>query len=355
MNPAGSDSPASRISIPVIKPKAFKYRKPESLFYFHFQTTLILNNVPIHIDFWHGVTYLYCLSFAQGDPKIKIISTIEEMQRHAREKQRSGETIALVPTMGFFHEGHLSLMRVGREKGDSLVVSIFVNPTQFGPGEDLDNYPKNLDRDIELAEGEGVDIVFTPDTDMLYNQGYQTYVSLDQLPNYLCGISRPVHFRGVATVVTKLFNIVQPELAVFGEKDYQQLAIIRQMVRDLNFDIEIIGSPTVREPDGLAMSSRNSYLTADQRTSALSLYQSLTRARDMVQKGGNRANDILEAAYGFISSFPGTEIDYISLSDPATLVDVEIIDQPTLMAMAVKVGKTRLIDNTILKPDPTEN
>ena len=250
--------------------------------------------------------------------------------------------------MGFFHEGHLSLMRIARKMGDDLAVSIYVNPTQFGPGEDFDAYPKDLDRDLALAEKENVDIVFTPDNAELYTEDFQTYVTLEKLPNHLCGLSRPIHFRGVATVVTKLFNIVKPHGAVFGQKDYQQFILIRQMVRDLDFDIEIIGGPIIREPDGLAMSSRNSYLSSKQRDSALSLYKSLIKAQSLVENGIKDAAKIIDETSALIKSHPETGIDYIAICNPETLVDIQSIDGPALMALAVKVGKTRLIDNMIL-------
>jgi len=279
---------------------------------------------------------------------IKIIQTAKEMQAHADRMRRQGKTIAFVPTMGFFHEGHLSLMRIAREKGDDLAVSIYVNPTQFGPGEDLDAYPRDLDRDLKLAEKENVDVVFTPDNAELYKEKFQTYVTLEKLPNYLCGLSRPIHFRGVATVVTKLFNIVKPHIAVLGQKDYQQLAVICQMVRDLDFDIEIIGGPIIREPDGLAMSSRNSYLSSGQRASALVLYTSLIKAQSLVENGIKDATKIIEETSMLIKSHSETKIDYITICNPETLVDIQTIDGPALMALAVKVGKTRLIDNLML-------
>ncbi|QTA88158.1 Pantothenate synthetase [Desulfonema magnum] len=262
--------------------------------------------------------------------------------------RRSGKTIAFVPTMGFLHEGHLSLMREGRNRCDDVVISIFVNPTQFGPGEDLESYPRSFERDCELAEKQGVNAIFAPNEKELYGKNFQTYVKLEDLPNHLCGISRPVHFRGVATVVTKLFNIVKPHFAIFGQKDYQQVAVIRQMVKDLNFDIEIVGHPTVRETDGLAMSSRNSYLTPDQRVSALSLYASLKKAQTLLENGITDAAEIIRAASELITSHPGTAIDYITICDPETLADMETISKPALMALAVKVGKTRVIDNMIL-------
>lgn len=250
--------------------------------------------------------------------------------------------------MGFLHEGHLSLIREGRRLADHVVLSIFVNPAQFGPGEDLEAYPRDFERDCELAEKAGADVIFAPDNEELYGENFQTYVRLEKLPNHLCGISRPVHFRGVATVVTKLFNIVRPHIAIFGQKDYQQLLVIRQMVRDLNFDIRIVGAPIVREPDGLAMSSRNSYLTPEQRRSALCLSQSLEKAQALIDTGVTRASDLSDAAARMITSHPETDIDYITICDPETLDDMETVDRPALMALAVRVGKTRLIDNRVL-------
>jgi pantoate--beta-alanine ligase len=252
--------------------------------------------------------------------------------------------------MGFFHEGHLSLMRKGRELGDDLVISIFVNPAQFGPKEDFKSYPRDLERDLQLAEKEDVDAVFTPDSQELYPEGFQTYIELEKLPNHLCGLSRPVFFKGVATVVAKLFNIVKPHVAIFGEKDYQQLTVIRRMVRDLNFDIKIVAGPTVREPDGLAMSSRNNYLTPKQRPSALTLYKSLVKAKTLLKSRVKDADEIIQAVTKMITSHPETGIDYISICDPECLEEIKTIDKPALMALAVNVGRTRLIDNMILNP-----
>lgn len=285
-----------------------------------------------------------------GGPAIEVIKTVQEMQKRSDRLRGQNKTIAFVPTMGYLHEGHRSLMRKGRTLGDDLAVSIYVNPTQFGPGEDLEAYPRDLDRDMALAEKEGVDVIFAPADTALYPGGFQTFVTLEKLPNHLCGISRPAHFRGVATVVTKLFNIVKPHFAVFGQKDYQQLTIIRRMVRDLDFDIEIVGAPTVREPDGLAMSSRNSYLSTEQRNSALSLYTSLKRAQVMVKDGITSSKQILDEAAFLIKSCPDTLIDYVLICDPETLVDMPTVNRPALMALAVKVGKTRLIDNILLNP-----
>ncbi len=283
-------------------------------------------------------------------PTIETVTSIEKMQAQADRLRRAGKKIVLVPTMGFFHDGHLFLMRTGRGMADALVVSIFVNPTQFGPGEDYESYPRDLDRDLASAEREGVDFVFTPQAESLYGRGFQTYVNLEELPKHLCGLSRPIHFRGVATVVCKLFNIVRPHIAIFGKKDYQQFQIIRRMAKDLNFDIDILGGETVREPDGLAMSSRNSFLTDEQRISARSIYRSLLKAQALVSSGARRSADLVSAANAVIQSQPDASIDYIRVCDPETLNEVETVDRPALMAIAVKIGKTRLIDNKILIP-----
>ncbi|MBU1168554.1 MAG: pantoate--beta-alanine ligase [Proteobacteria bacterium] len=279
-----------------------------------------------------------------------IINKIGEMQARSEARRLAGEKIAFVPTMGFLHQGHMSLLKEGRNRGDDLILSIFVNPTQFAQGEDLDAYPKSIERDLGLAEKEGVDAVFLPDAAQMYGENYQTYVSLEKLPNYLCGISRPTHFRGVATVVTKLFNIVKPHVAIFGEKDFQQLAVIRQMVCDLNMDIDIIGGAIVREKDGLAMSSRNAYLSQVQRQSALCLFYSLQHARKLVKNGVNETEVIIQSTREIIESQPETCIDYLMMCDPVSLESKPMIQGPTLFALAVKVGNTRLIDNMILEP-----
>lgn len=271
------------------------------------------------------------------------------MQETAAALKRGGRRIGFVPTMGFLHEGHLSLMREARRRTDVLVVSIFVNPAQFGPGEDLDTYPRDPEKDERLCREVGVDLLFFPDVGEIYPPGFQTYVSLEQLPRGLCGRSRPVFFRGVATVVTKLFNIVQPDVAVFGEKDFQQLAIIRRLVTDLDFPIQIIGGATVREPDGLAMSSRNAYLEAHQREAALSLSRALWRARERVADGAADAREVLREAEASIAAHEGTRIDYIAIVDPGTLEPVATIAGSTRMILAVWVGKTRLIDNMALE------
>ena len=273
------------------------------------------------------------------------------MSAESNRLLRQGATIALVPTMGFLHNGHLSLMVEGKKRCDKTVASIFVNPTQFAPGEDLDCYPRDFQRDVALAEEKGVDIIFAPTVDDLYGKDFQTFVELTQLPGHLCGISRPTHFRGVATIVAKLFNIVKPHVAVFGEKDRQQLTIIKQMTRDLNFQIEIVGVPIVREENGLAMSSRNAHLTPNQIPSALSLSGALKKAREMVKDGIFSSSKIIDAGAAMIRSHPGTSIDYISICDPETLVDVDVIEKPALMALAVRLGGARLIDNDILFPE----
>lgn len=272
------------------------------------------------------------------------------MQSYSDRVRKEGKTIAFVPTMGFLHEGHLSLMKKVRELADLVVASIFVNPAQFGPKEDLATYPRNIERDLELLTKEGVDTVFLPEGKEIYPAGYQTYVELNSLPNHLCGLSRPVFFKGVSTIVLKLFNIVKPHFAVFGQKDYQQLLVIKQMVKDLNLNIEIIGAPIVREKDGLAMSSRNSYLTPEQRVHALILYNSLKKAGEILKKGVRDSAQIIMEATALIKTCPDATIDYIKICDPETLEDIKLIEKPSLMALAVKVGATRLIDNMILNP-----
>jgi len=265
--------------------------------------------------------------------------------------RQAGKRIAFVPTMGFLHEGHLTLMKEGRRLADKLVISIFVNPTQFGPEEDFSAYPRDFEKDCALADDNGVDIVFTPDAQDLYPKGFDTYIHQERLPGHLCGLSRQGHFNGVMTIVAKLFNIVAPHFAIFGEKDFQQLVVIRRMTKDLNFNIEIVGHPTVREPDGLAMSSRNTKLNSDQRDAALSLITSLRNAKGSIKNKQTDSNQLINDAIELIGSHPETEIDYIKICDPETLDDVSTIDRPVLMALAVRVGETRLIDNIILTPD----
>ncbi len=281
---------------------------------------------------------------------MKVIKTIKEMSATAEKIRQQGKKISFVPTMGFLHEGHISLIRKGRAFIDVLVVSIFVNPTQFGPTEDFNTYPRNIKKDIELLQKEKVDFIFLPRKEDLYPERFETYVYTEKLSNHLCGLSRPVFFKGVATIVTKLFNIVKPHVAVFGEKDYQQLQVIRKMVQDLNFDIDIRSAPIIREKDGLAMSSRNAYLTEDQRKSAVSLFKAIEKSRELVGKSIIEADKIIRTAKDFIISHPETRIDYVKIIDPISLEDVKTIEKPALIALAVFIGDTRLIDNSILKP-----
>jgi pantoate--beta-alanine ligase len=250
--------------------------------------------------------------------------------------------------MGFFHEGHLDLMRTARKLGTKAVISIFVNPTQFAPTEDFESYPRDLQRDIDLSTAVGTDLAFVPRVDEMYPEGFQTYVNVTQVTENLCGMSRPVFFRGVATVVSKLFHAVKPHIAVFGQKDFQQLVSIRRMVKDMNMDIDIVGHPIVREQDGLAMSSRNTYLKPGERPAALRLNRSLKEAQELVDLGERNATVILKAVNDRLTTGGGATVDYARLCDPDTIEDVEVISGPTLLALAVWVGKTRLIDNRVL-------
>jgi len=277
-----------------------------------------------------------------------IISHPDDMQGRTRQWRSLGLKVVLVPTMGFFHPGHLSLMEYGKSIGERLVVSLFVNPAQFGPQEDLGRYPRDLDRDVRLAREAGVDCLYTPEAGAMYPPGYETYVEVGSLAQGLCGASRPGHFKGVATVVLKLLNQVAPQAAVFGEKDYQQLMVIRRMAADLNLDVEIIGRPIVREPDGLAMSSRNTYLNPEERAAALCLYRALLAARELVASGARSREEILAAVEQIINAAPGARIDYVALVDPATLEEVEAIRGEARLLLAVWINNTRLIDNTLL-------
>lgn len=281
---------------------------------------------------------------------MEVIATVSEMTRFSETVRKKDQTIAFVPTMGFLHQGHMALMQKALTCADHLVVSIFVNPAQFGPNEDFSTYPRALDQDLEKCRKIGVSAVFTPTDEQMYPPGFETYVILDNLPFHLCGLSRPGFFKGVATVVTKLFNIVRPHTAVFGEKDFQQLTVIRRLVNDLNMGIDIIGVPIVREPDGLAMSSRNKYLTPAQRPHALLLSRCLETAEKAVKNGERDAGKILDKASDLLATGSDMRVDYLSLCDPQTLEDVALIQGETLMAMAVWVGKTRLIDNRVLVP-----
>jgi pantoate--beta-alanine ligase len=278
---------------------------------------------------------------------MEIITDITSMQQAALSLKREGKRIAFVPTMGYLHGGHASLLREGRTRGDCLVLSIFVNPIQFGPGEDLARYPRNLDDDCAIARECGGDIVFTPAAAEMYPPGFQTVIRVPELALPLCGASRPGHFDGVATVVTKLFNIVQPDVALFGRKDYQQLAIIRRMTVDLSLPVEIVGMPIVRESDGLAMSSRNAYLSTDQRRSALCLSRSIRKVRELYATGERSVERLRSAALELIQAESATAIDYLEFRDSDSLEPVSTAHDTTLMALAVKIGNTRLIDNTL--------
>jgi pantoate--beta-alanine ligase len=277
-----------------------------------------------------------------------IIESAARMQERALDARQQGKRIVLVPTMGYLHQGHASLMTEGRRRGDLLVASIFVNPAQFGANEDFGTYPRDLERDRELARQAGVDILFVPTTVEMYPAGYQTWVDVGELTEPLCGASRPGHFRGVTTVVAKLFGIVQPQTALFGKKDFQQLAVIRRMVTDLNLPVEVVGMPIVREPDGLAMSSRNSYLSADERQRALALVGAIRRVRELYRGGEHRVDLLRRAALAVIDAVEPTAVDYVDFRHSGTLASVREADDLTLMALAVRIGATRLIDNCVL-------
>lgn len=280
---------------------------------------------------------------------MKIFTKIEEIKPYLRQQQKEGKTIGLVPTMGYLHEGHLSLIRKSVEENDLTVVSIFVNPTQFGPGEDYECYPRNPEKDQQLVEQAGGQVVFYPTVNIMYPEGYKTYVAVEDLTGYLCGITRPGHFRGVATVVTKLFNIVHPERAYFGQKDAQQTVVIKRMVDDLNMDVDVKICPIVREKDGLALSSRNVYLNTEERKQAIVLSQSLAVAKEMILQGEKNAGLIKETIMGMISSKPLTCIDYVSIVNDKTLNDIKEIKGTILISLAVKFGRTRLIDNLMME------
>jgi len=279
-----------------------------------------------------------------------VINSLGEMQTRCLAEQKAGRTIAFVPTMGFLHDGHASLLHEGRRRGDLLALSIFVNPTQFGANEDLDRYPRDLERDLAIARAAGVDLVWTPTPQQVYPEGYATYVNVEGLTEVLCGASRPGHFRGVTTVVCKLFNVVQPSVALFGEKDFQQLAVIRRMTQDLNLPVEVVGMPIVREADGLAMSSRNVYLSPDERRQALTLSQALTTARKLVADGERDSATILATVQRLFESCPNARIDYLQICHRETLRDQPLVDAESILLLAVFIGKTRLIDNGFLLP-----
>ena len=274
---------------------------------------------------------------------MQVTKTVKETRDIVKAWKREGLTVGLVPTMGFLHEGHASLIKRAREENDRVVVSVFVNPTQFGPNEDLESYPRDFGRDSQLCKSMGADLIFHPEPEDMYDNPC-AFVSIEKLSDNLCGKTRPIHFRGVCTVVSKLFNIVAPDRAYFGQKDAQQLAIIKKMVRDLNFDIEIVGCPIVREEDGLAKSSRNTYLSPEERKAALCLSKSVVKGREIIREGMN-ADELLKEMKMVIEAEPLAVIDYVSAVDALTMEPVNTIDRPVLVAMAVYIGKTRLIDN----------
>ena len=274
---------------------------------------------------------------------MQVTNTIEKTRELVNNWKKEGKTIGLVPTMGYLHEGHASLIRRCREENDIVVVSDFVNPTQFGPNEDLEAYPRDFDRDSALCESIGADLIFCPSPAEMYHDPH-AFVSIDTLSDTLCGKTRPIHFKGVCTVVSKLFNIVKPNRAYFGQKDAQQLAIIRKMVLDLNFDIQIVGCPIVREEDGLAKSSRNTYLSCEERKAALCLSKAVKKGQELI-RNGIAASDVLDPMCEIINSEPLARIDYVSMVDALSMQPVDSVNADVLVAMAVYIGKTRLIDN----------
>jgi len=280
---------------------------------------------------------------------MRSIRKLSEMKGYVRSARAEGKSVGLVPTMGYFHEGHLSLIRAARSENDIVVVSLFVNPTQFGPHEDFDRYPRDLNRDVELALAEEVHVLFLPEKEEMYPQGEATRISVAGLSEKLCGASRPGHFQGVATVVAKLLNIVRPHRAYFGAKDYQQTVIIRKMAADLHFDLDIVILPTVREEDGLAMSSRNAYLAADERKAAACLKEALDQAVQRINGGERNADRIRGGIRERIGREPLARIDYVSVSGSTTLSEVPVIEGEILIALAVSVGATRLIDNVVVR------
>ena len=279
---------------------------------------------------------------------MQIAVTINEVRTQVKAWKKEGLTVGFVPTMGYLHEGHGSLISRARKENDKVVVSIFVNPMQFGPGEDLESYPRDLEKDSAYCESLGADLIFHPEPEEMYTDGFCSYVDMSVLTEELCGLSRPVHFRGVCTVVNKLFNIVQPDRAYFGQKDAQQLAIIKRMVQDLNMDLEIIGCPIVREEDGLAKSSRNTYLSEDERQAALVLSKAVKLGQELVAAGETDAKKIVSEMSELIEKEPLARIDYVKAVDGLTMQQIDTVKTPMLVALAVYIGKTRLIDNFMI-------
>ena len=281
---------------------------------------------------------------------MKIVSRVREMQMTADELRRDGRRISIVPTMGSLHEGHLSLMRIARLHGDVVVTTIFVNPTQFAPNEDFAKYPRNLDRDTQLAASAGTDILFTPAAEEIYPHEYSTYVEVERITRVLEGQFRATHFRGVTTIVAKLFNILKPHAAVFGQKDAQQVAVVRRMVHDLNFDLDVVVGPIIREPDGLAMSSRNVYLSESERKQSTALYRSLQHAERCIKNGERSSLRVLSEMKELIMAQPSARVEYVSIADPSSLEEIATIspDRSILVSLAVCFGATRLIDNMLV-------
>lgn len=280
---------------------------------------------------------------------LQLVTEIASLKRIIEEQKKKGLSIGFVPTMGFLHEGHLSLMRRAKAENDFMVISIFVNPLQFGAGEDYDEYPRDLKRDQALAESVGCDLIFHPSVREMYPPGHVTFVKVEKLTEGLCGASRPGHFLGVTTVVAKLFNLVRPDRAYFGQKDAQQAFVIKKMVEDLNMNLEVIVLPTVREPDGLAMSSRNKYLTPEQRKEAVVLYKSLKEAEEQIRKGETEAEVIKDNIFKIISQARQAKVDYVEIVDTKELRPISRIKGPCLIAVAAKFGQTRLIDNILVE------
>lgn len=278
---------------------------------------------------------------------MKIINNIKEIRKQVKDWKNDGLSIALVPTMGYLHEGHESLIKKASEDNDKVIVSIFVNPMQFGINEDLSTYPRNIDRDSDICEKNGASLIFNPSVEEMYTDGFSTFVDLNNLTSGLCGKSRPTHFRGVCTVVSKLFNIVNPDKAYFGQKDAQQLSIIKQMVTDLNFDIEIVSCPIVREADGLAKSSRNTYLSKEERQASTIINKSLKKAKTLIKSGERDSKNVIDFIKNEINKEPLAKIDYVSIVDNNTIKNIKTIKDGSLIAVAVFIGNTRLIDNFI--------
>jgi pantoate--beta-alanine ligase len=285
---------------------------------------------------------------------MQVIDTVAGLRQHLMPQRAAGKSIGLVPTMGYLHEGHLSLVRTARQECDVVVMSIFVNPRQFGPHEDFDSYPRDLGRDLDLARAARVDVVFTPGVEEMYPSGFQSEVVVHQLTGLLCGAARPGHFNGVTTVVAKLCNMVGPDCAYFGQKDYQQAAVIQRMVVDLNMPLRVVVCPIVREIDGLAMSSRNAYLSPAERQAALVLSRALHLAQQRIDEGERQGKALETTLRTYIAGQPHARIDYVAVCDPQTLLDADALPETVLVALAVYIGTTRLIDNAVLAvPQPS--